>query len=256
MRPGAVRGLAPDRRGRRSPCASRRSQHLLAHESLPRLAGDLLDQLAGDDVEHVVVGVGAAEARRRLEVAEPPHGLGAGRGSSAAQTSGRRRRGRGRCGARAGRRTVISRVTHGSYIWNQGMCFVTGSSQSIWPRSTSTASAAVVKAFPTEPSWKIVSASTGASSPGAAPRSRAPGSPCRAGRSRRRSPARRPPSGPARRARRSPPAPRPGPRRPARPRPASVTAPNIMLGAPESRRDHGHADGPGPHRARADRAVR
>ena len=32
-----------------------------------------LDQLAGDHVQNIVVGIAAAEAGRRLDVAQPPH---------------------------------------------------------------------------------------------------------------------------------------------------------------------------------------
>ena len=44
-------------------------------EVLPRLAAERLDDLAGHEVQHVVVGVGAAEAGRRLDVAQPPGNL-------------------------------------------------------------------------------------------------------------------------------------------------------------------------------------
>ena len=60
---------------------------------------------------------------------------------------------------------MISRVTHGSYILNHGMCSTTGSSQSMRPWSTSSAKAATVTALPVEPVGKIVSASTFSSSP-------------------------------------------------------------------------------------------
>jgi len=55
---------------------------------------------------------------------------------------------------------VISRVTHGSYIWKPGSRSVTLSSQLILPASTNCASAATVNALPVEPVGKIVFAST------------------------------------------------------------------------------------------------
>ena len=66
---------------------------------------------------------------------------------------------------------VISRVTHGSYIWNPGMWSMTLSSQPILPWSTRMASAAVVIALPVEPVGKIVSASTRSGAPSGARRS-------------------------------------------------------------------------------------
>lgn len=62
-------------------------------------------------------------------------------------------------------RTVISLVTHGSYMRNHGMWSMTLSSQSSLPSSTSTASAAAVIALPVEPVGKIVSASTRSGEP-------------------------------------------------------------------------------------------
>src|SRR3546814_15329298 len=41
-----------------------------ADEILPRLAGDLLDQLAGDRVEDIVIGVGRAETRLGFEIGD------------------------------------------------------------------------------------------------------------------------------------------------------------------------------------------
>ncbi len=77
VRPGAVRRPAAvdTVRGRRAH--ARGDEDVLAHEALPALAADLFDELAGDDVEHVVVGIGAAEARRGTDVAKAPHRLGA-----------------------------------------------------------------------------------------------------------------------------------------------------------------------------------
>ena len=79
-----------------------------------------LDQLAGDEVEHVVVGVGAAEAGGRLDEAQPVRDLRRGCRWTAATRAGRRRRGPRplRCTSRS--RTVSSRVTYGSHIWNAG----------------------------------------------------------------------------------------------------------------------------------------
>ena len=45
------------------------------HEGLPGEAADRLDDFSGHAVEDVVVGVGAAKARRGLDVAEPPRDL-------------------------------------------------------------------------------------------------------------------------------------------------------------------------------------
>src|SRR3546814_15969165 len=60
---------------------------------------------------------------------------------------------------------VISRVTHGSYMRNQGIWSITGSSHPILPWTTRMASAAAVIALPVEPVWKRVCASPGAVSP-------------------------------------------------------------------------------------------
>lgn len=54
-----------------------RLQHALADEVFPAPAGHRLDQLAGDDVQQVVVGVAAAEAGCGPEEAQPPYRLGA-----------------------------------------------------------------------------------------------------------------------------------------------------------------------------------
>ena len=72
-------------------------------EVLPRLAADRLDHLAGDEIEDVVVGVGAAEAGRRAGCSAAAARSPCGRRSTAATTADRRRRARARCGARADR---------------------------------------------------------------------------------------------------------------------------------------------------------
>ena len=69
---GEARGLLRDGTGHAGGL-----EHALAHEDFPRLPGDFLDELAGDGVQHVVVGVTAAEAGRGLDMAQRAHGVGA-----------------------------------------------------------------------------------------------------------------------------------------------------------------------------------
>ena len=68
VRESAVGGAEPARfvagRGQQSG----RLEDMVADIALPGLAADLFDQLAGDHVEDVVVGIAAAEAGRRLDV--------------------------------------------------------------------------------------------------------------------------------------------------------------------------------------------
>src|SRR3546814_3396228 len=77
MREGAVGG------GETRSAVARRFLHaggledMLGDEIFPGLAGHLLDQLAGDHVEDVVIGIAAAEAGRGLDVAQPLHRLAA-----------------------------------------------------------------------------------------------------------------------------------------------------------------------------------
>ena len=52
-----------------------RCEHMGMHELLPRLAADRFDQLAGNHVEDIVVGITAAKTGRRLDEAQAPHRL-------------------------------------------------------------------------------------------------------------------------------------------------------------------------------------
>ena len=118
--------------GRTRPCRPGAADALRMN-CFPGLTRDFLDQLAGDHVEHVVVGIAAAEAGRRLDVAQPAHRLLA-RMRSLRGTNSRSPAPRPRPLRWTSRsRTVISRVTQGSYIRNSGMWSMTLSSQSSLP---------------------------------------------------------------------------------------------------------------------------
>ena len=54
-----------------------RFEDVVGGELLPGFAADILDQLARDHVQNVVVGIRAAKAGRRFDVAQPPHRFGA-----------------------------------------------------------------------------------------------------------------------------------------------------------------------------------
>ena len=98
-----------------------RLEEVLADVVLVRLAAHQVDHVTRDDVKNVVVRVAAAEAGRGLDEAqaldrlqratEVPRGMTSR--SPAPRPSPLR------CTSRS--RTVISRVTHGSYIWKPGM---------------------------------------------------------------------------------------------------------------------------------------
>jgi hypothetical protein len=62
-------------------------------------------------------------------------------------------------------RSVNSRVTHGSYSWNHGRCFVTLSSSDSLPSSASIPAATAVKNFELEPMAKTVRSSTASGFP-------------------------------------------------------------------------------------------
>ena len=62
-------------------------------------------------------------------------------------------------------RSVSSRVTHGSATWNQGRCFVIGSSSESLPSSASMAAATAVKNLVFEAMAKTVRSSTGSGLP-------------------------------------------------------------------------------------------
>ena len=70
VRAGAVGIVDQARIVDRRPVHADPPEDVLADELLPGLAADLLDQLAGDHVEHVVIGIAAAEARRRPDEAQ------------------------------------------------------------------------------------------------------------------------------------------------------------------------------------------
>ena len=55
----------------------RAAEQLLGGPALPALPGHLLDQLAGDGIEDVVIGIARAEAGRGFDEGEPPDGLAA-----------------------------------------------------------------------------------------------------------------------------------------------------------------------------------
>ena len=62
-------------RGRmQHPC---RFEHVVSGKLLPGFARDFFDQLTRHHVQNVVVGIGAAEAGRGFDVAQPPHRFGA-----------------------------------------------------------------------------------------------------------------------------------------------------------------------------------
>ena len=75
VRAGVVRVRVKFRIGVGRMVHSERRKDVIVDVLLPRLAADLLDQLARRHVEDVVVGIAAAEARRRLEVTDAPHRL-------------------------------------------------------------------------------------------------------------------------------------------------------------------------------------
>ena len=78
VREGAVGGRVARLVGRGGIGHPAAREHFGRHVLFPGLAGDFLDQLAEHDVEHVVVGIGRAEAGRRLDVAQPLDGFLAG----------------------------------------------------------------------------------------------------------------------------------------------------------------------------------
>src|SRR6266852_7855091 len=63
MRCGGVSARREERRGRPGLGHAERREDAVLHEVVPAMSGDCGEDLAGHDVEHVVVRVGAAEAR-------------------------------------------------------------------------------------------------------------------------------------------------------------------------------------------------
>ena len=131
-----------------------------ADEVLPRLPADRLDHLAGDEVEHVVVGVGAAEARRERNDPSAAARSPCGRRSTPATTADRRRRVRGRCGARADRGPSARASRTDPTAETTAGSVMTGASQAILPSSTSRPSAVAVKTLVFDAMPKSVCAST------------------------------------------------------------------------------------------------
>src|SRR5947208_11387133 len=163
VRRGGVSARREERCGRPGLGHAERREDAVPHEVVPALTGDGGEDLAGHDVEHVVVRVGAAKARHGLGEADPVGDLAAVVvGVNHSRSPAPRPRPL-RCVTRS--RTVKSRVTYGSYSWNPGRDFVTGSSHESFPSSARIASAAVVNALVLDAFWKSVWASTRAVSP-------------------------------------------------------------------------------------------